>query len=80
MKTIPASEARTFLDDLITETITYHTPIIIQSPKGNAILLAQDDWNATLETIHLLSIPRMHESIRKGIKEPIENCSEGLSW
>lgn len=32
------------------------------------------------ETNYLLSIPGMKESILKGMKEPIEKCSDKLPW
>jgi len=32
------------------------------------------------ETLHLLSIPGMRESIREGMAEPIDECSEEPGW
>ncbi|WP_269620530.1 type II toxin-antitoxin system Phd/YefM family antitoxin [Zhongshania sp. BJYM1] len=59
-------ETRSKLYALIDETSTSHRPINITRKRGNAVLLSEDDWNAINETLHLLSIPGMHESIREG--------------
>ncbi len=32
------------------------------------------------ETLYLLSIPKMRESIIEGMQTPIEECSEEINW
>ncbi|MDO8546547.1 MAG: hypothetical protein Q7R68_04220 [Nitrospirales bacterium] len=32
------------------------------------------------ETLYLLSIPGMKESIRKGLKTPVQKCAKELKW
>jgi PHD/YefM family antitoxin component YafN of YafNO toxin-antitoxin module len=44
------------------------------------VLVSEDDWRAISETIHLSAIPGMVDSIKKGMKEDIENCSETVEW
>lgn len=80
MKTITVTKARSNLFKLLDETSTIHEPIQITGKRSNAILIAEDDWRAIQETLNLLSIPGMRESIRKGLKTPIEECSEELDW
>ena len=80
MKTINITKARSNLYRLIDETSNSHEPIQITGKRSNAILISEDDWQATQETLHLLSIPGMRESIQKGLKNPIEECSEELDW
>jgi PHD/YefM family antitoxin component YafN of YafNO toxin-antitoxin module len=53
---------------------------LITGKRGNAVLLAEEDWNAVKETLHLLSIPGMRESIRKGLKTPVSKCADRLDW
>ena len=48
--------------------------------RGNAVLLAEEDWNAINETLHLLSIPGMRESFREGLETPVEECDRELDW
>ena len=80
MTTLSASEARAKLYKLLDEAATSHEPIQITGKRNNAVLISEDDWRAIQETLHLLSIPDMRESIRKGLKTPIEKCSKDLKW
>ena len=80
MTTLNATEARSKLYTLIDETAKTHEPILITGKRSNAVLLSEEDWNSVKETLYLLSVPGMRESIRKGMDEPIEKCSEELTW
>lgn len=80
MKTINATNARENLYRLIDETNTSHEPIQITGKRSNAILVSEEDWNSIQETIYLLSIPNMRESIMKGLKTSVDECSEELDW
>ena len=44
------------------------------------ILLAEDDWNAINETLHLLSVPGMRESIQEGMATGLDECDQELDW
>jgi antitoxin YefM len=80
MNIINATEARSKLYRLIDETAETHEPIVITGKRKNAVLISEEDWNAISETIYLLSIPDMRESIREGLKENISDCSKELDW
>ncbi len=80
MPTLTASEARSKLYRLIDETATSHQPILITGKRANAVLVSEEDWRAIQETVYLLSIPGMRESIRKGMNTPIEECVRDLDW
>ena len=80
MPTLSATEARARLYKLIEETLASHEPVIITGKKGNAVLLSEDDWNAVNETLYLLSIPGMRESIREGMETDASELSEDLGW
>ena len=71
MTTITATEARTKLYKLIDDASINHEPVVITGKRGNAVLLAEGDWNAITETLHLLSVPGMRESIIAGMQEPL---------
>lgn len=51
MTTLDAMEARTRLHSLIDEAAQTHRPIMITSKRGNAVLLAEEDWNTINEVI-----------------------------
>ena len=75
MTVISATKARENIYQLISEVNDTSTPITITNSRGrNAVLLAEDDWNAIQETLYLMSIPGMADSIREGGKTPIQEC------
>lgn len=80
MPTLSATEARTKLYRLIDEASLTHEPIVITGKRGNAVLISEDDWRAIQETMFLLNIPGMRESIQEGLATPIEDCKEEIKW
>jgi prevent-host-death family protein len=80
METINATNARKNLYRLIEEVLKNHEPVQITSKNFDAILIADEDWKSIQETLHLLSIPGMRESIKEGLDAPLEECSEELEW
>ncbi|MFV5215923.1 type II toxin-antitoxin system Phd/YefM family antitoxin [Azonexus caeni] len=80
MTTLTASEARANLYRLIDQAAESHQPIHIAGKRTSAVLLAAEDWAAIQETLYLLSVPGMRESIKEGMAEPLEENSEELDW
>jgi antitoxin YefM len=80
MQTVTASEARANLYRLIDDAATSHEPLVITGKRNNAVLVSADDWASIQETVYLLSIPGMRESIREGMSTPAEECSSELNW
>jgi len=80
MTTVTASEARAKLYRLIDDATSSHEPILITGKRNNAVLVSEEDWSSIQETLHLLSVPGMRESIIEGLKTPIDNCDETLNW
>ena len=80
MNILNVTEARSKLYSLIDETNLTHEPITITGKRGNAVLISEEDWEAIEETLYLVSIPGMKESILAGLKEPISECSKELDW
>ncbi|MDP3027897.1 MAG: type II toxin-antitoxin system Phd/YefM family antitoxin [Deltaproteobacteria bacterium] len=80
MPTLTASEARAKLYRLIDEAASSHEPVLITGKRRNAVLISEEDWRAVQETLYLLSIPGMRESIREGMNTPIEECAKELEW
>ena len=80
MTTLSVTEARANLYKLIDDTSLNHEPVIITGKRGNVVLLAEDDWNAMNETLHLLSVPGMRETILAGMQESIEGAATELDW
>lgn len=80
MTGITATEARSNLYRLIDETAQSHQPVLITGKRNKAVLVAEEDWAAIQETLFLLSVPGMRESIREGMETPTEACDEELDW
>jgi len=77
---IKAPEVRAKPYQLLDRAAESHEPIQITGKRANAVLISEEDWRAIQETLYLLSIPGMRESIRQGLKTPVEKCSEKPGW
>ncbi|HYW19980.1 MAG TPA: type II toxin-antitoxin system Phd/YefM family antitoxin [Nodularia sp. (in: cyanobacteria)] len=77
---IPINEAQQQLQNLIDSVNQSHQPIVIAGQSSNAVLLSEADWTSVQETLYLLSVPGMRESIREGLATPIEECDRELEW
>ena len=80
MTILNVTEARANLYKLVDDTTVSHEPVIITGKRGNAVLLAEDDWNAINETLHILSVPGIRESIIEGMQETLDDCANELDW
>lgn len=80
MHALTASEARANLYRLIDETVESHEPIIISGKRSSAVLLSAEDWSAIQETLFLLAVPGLRESIKAGRAEPLAKSARELKW
>jgi len=63
LNVVSATEARKQLFNLIQRALRAHDPVRIQHREGGVVLVSQEDYEGLLETLELLSIPGMRESI-----------------
>lgn len=80
MQTLSASDARANLYRLLDQAAESHEPIIISGKRNNAVLVSAEDWSAIQETLYLLSVPGMRESIKEGMVESLEECAKEINW
>ncbi len=80
MQTLTASLARANLYRLIDEAAASRSPITIAGKRNSAVLLSAEDWSAIQETLYLLAVPGMRESIKAGMAEPLDASSTELDW
>lgn len=80
MTHMTASDARANLYRLIDQTAETHEPVHITGKRADAVLVSAEDWRAIQETLHLLSVPGMRESIKEGMAEPLAESSSALDW
>ena len=80
MRTVTASQARASLHSLIDKVAINHEPMVITGKRHNAVLVSADDWAAIQETMYLLSVPGMRESIQEGLQTATDECDTELNW
>lgn len=80
MTTLTASKARSQLYRLLDRTAQSHEPIQITGKRSSAVLIGEEDWRSIQESLYLVSIPGVRESIMKGLKEPLSECSNKRPW
>jgi len=55
-------------------------PVKILKDTGNAILVSEEVLRGMTETLSLVAIPGMRESLRSGMREPITDSAKDLDW
>ncbi len=80
MTTMSATEARKQLYKLLDDVAQSHEPVQITGKRGSAVLVSEDDWRAMQETLYLVSIPGMRESILEGMATPTDGLEGELDW
>ncbi len=80
MTSLPVTQARSRLYQLLDEAAERHEPIQITGKRSNAVLISEEDWRSLQETLHLLSIPGMRDSIRKGMAESLSQAAANPGW
>ncbi|MEG4587579.1 type II toxin-antitoxin system Phd/YefM family antitoxin [Microcoleus sp. MOSTC5] len=77
---VPFNEAQHQLQQSIAPMSQPHEQIAITGQTSNTVLLSESDWASVQETLYLLSVPGMRESIREGMARSIEDCDRHLDW
>jgi len=80
MRTVTEEQAQGDLMQLLEQTAASHEPVQVNGKRASAVLVAEEDWRSIEETLYLLSIPGMRESIREGMLTPLEQCTPELPW
>ena len=80
MTTLNVTAARRQLVRLLAEVAESHEPVIITGRRANAVLISEDDWHAIQETMYLLGVPGMRESIVEGNAAPLDECEDEVNW
>ena len=75
-----ATQARGNFYRLIDSVADSHEPICITGRRNKVVMMGEEDFEAMQETLYLMSIRGMRESIMKGRTEPVEQCSDQLDW
>lgn len=82
MTNINATNFRRNLFDYLNQAIEYNDVININTKQGNAVVISEEDYNGLLETVYLLSDPKVREELAEGMKTPLADCvpEEEVEW
>ena len=70
------------LFEYINQAVEYNDIVNVSTKNGNAVIMSEEEYNGLMETLHLAAIPGMVESIREGLKEPVEEMTDAdeVEW
>ncbi|PTB85383.1 type II toxin-antitoxin system prevent-host-death family antitoxin [Pseudidiomarina aestuarii] len=68
------------LDQLIDDATMSHLPMFIVGKTNNGVLIAEDDWYAIQQTLLIESLVELNQTLKEGMRTPIEQCSNKLDW
>ena len=83
MTSISATALRKDLYNIIAQANESCTPVAITNTRGKgAVLVGEDEWAAIEETLYLMGVPGMAESLIEGRDTPVEDCVDEseLEW
>jgi prevent-host-death family protein len=80
VRSIPITLARQQLHRLVDEVATSGEAVQISGPRTDAVLVSANDWRALQETLLLVSVPGMRQSIREGLETPLDRCGKSPGW
>ena len=80
MKQVQLKDAQENFEQLFENVMVSGEPVEILKETGNAILVSEEIWRGMIETLNLVSISGVRETIRAGMREPIANAKTSLDW
>ena len=78
MNIYTTSQARQELFKLVDATNQTHEPVYIVGKRNKAVLISEEDYSAMIETLHIMSVPGLKESIIKMDNDPLDEYSEKI--
>ena len=76
METTNVTELRKNLFNTIDCVIKYNEAVQVTTKNGNAVLVSEEDYNSLIETIYLMSQPRLAQKIKEGEQEDISKMQK----
>lgn len=59
---------------MLEQTIKYNEPLNISTKAGNAVVLSEEDYRGMIETLNLMSDPKMKSKLLDGMATPLSEC------
>lgn len=82
MTNINITNLRKNLFEYINQAVEFNDVINVNTKKGNAVIISEDDYNGLMETLYLSSNPAVKQEIVDGMKTPVEDCipEDEVEW
>ena len=80
MKKVKLKDVQENFEQVLDDVLVSGEPVKILKETGNAILVSEEVWRGMTETLNLMSVPGMRESICTGMREPIAHTKTSLDW
>ena len=80
MKQVQLKVVQENFEQIFEDVLISGEPAEIQKETGNVILVSEEVWRGMVETLNLMSVQGMRESIRTGMREPIAKTKTSLDW
>jgi antitoxin YefM len=80
VKQVQLKDNQENFEQIIDDVLVSGGPVKILKDNGNAILVSEEVWRGMTETLSLMAIPGMRDSIRSGMRQPIADTATGLDW
>jgi antitoxin YefM len=80
MKQVHLKDVQETFEQIFEDVLVSGEPVEILKETGKAILVSEEGWRGMTETLNLMSVPGMRESICSGMREPITHTTTALDW
>ena len=80
VKQVQLKDNQENFEQIFDDVLVSGGPVKILKDNGNAILVSEEVWRGMTETLSLMAIPGMRDSIRSGMSQPIADTATGLDW
>ncbi len=74
-----ATNLRKNLFEYLNSAIEFNDIVTVNTKKGNAVILSEQEYNGLIETLYLTSIPGMKERLEEGVEATLEDCVD-FKW
>ena len=80
IKQICIQDVQANFEQVLDDVLLSGELVKIMKDTGNAILFSEEIWRGITETLSLVSIPDVRESVRSGMRENIADTATELDW
>ena len=80
IKQVQLKDVQESFEQIFEDVLVSGEPVEILKETGNAILVSEEVWRGMTETLSLMAIPGMRDSIRSGMRQLLADTATGLDW